>query len=112
MINKLNFTGKVFITPKTKEVSKDEEIEKIQEYADKKNIDIFVYDVTYYINGKGNYDTVIAKEGKIWQRNFDMQNEEKSTLKKIPGQEVMTDDIEGYLDGKYDLEVVDEDVLE
>ncbi len=111
MINKVNFAGKVFVTPYTKRFSKSAEISKIQEYADKHDVDVFVYDRTYYSDGTGSYSAVVSKNYQIWQKTFDMKHEDKSVLRDIPGQRPVTTDVIGWCEGKYDLPVTSEEVF-
>ena len=42
MIDKINFTGKVFVAPSAKPITNKKEAKKIQNYADKYNVDVFV----------------------------------------------------------------------
>ena len=108
MINKINFTGKIFITPYAKQKVKKREVEQIQNYANNYDVDVFIYDRTEYANENGAYSAIISKKGHIWQKTFDLEHNSKSYLREIPGQEVAKGDIEGFLEGKYDLNLTDE----
>ena len=109
MISKVSFLGKVFVTPEVRKLSKQSEISKIRDYADKHDVDVFVYDRTYYVDNAGSYSAVVSKDSKIWHKTFDMKHEDKSLLREIPGQEPNLDDVVGYLEGKYDLKVASEE---
>ena len=111
MINKINFTGKVYTTPYAKMTAKKSEIKEIQQYADTHDVDVFLYNRSPYIDNVGAYSGIVSKNGKIWQKTFDLKHSEKSILREIPGQEVVKDDIIGFLDGKYDLKETNESVL-
>ena len=111
MISKINFTGKVFVTPNAKKFSNPAELTKIQEYADKYDVDVFVYDRTYYSDNTGSYSAVVSKNYQIWQKTFDMKHEDKSILRDIPGQVPVVSDVIGWCEGKYDLPIVTEDVF-
>ena len=101
----------MFVTPVAKKISRQSELSKIQDYADKHDVDVFVYDRTYYIDGVGSYSAVVSKNYKIWQKTFDMKHEDKSVLRDIPGQEPVTADPIGWCEGKYDLPIVSEEAF-
>lgn len=111
MINKINFAGKVYTTPYAKMTAKKSEIKEVQKYADKYDVDVFLYDRSPYIDNVGAYKGIVARNGKIWQKTFDLKHEDKSILREIPGQDIVEEDIIGFLDGKYDLKETDESVL-
>ena len=114
MINKINFTGGVYITPSVmaSEVPpKMKEIRRIEAYSKEYDVDVFVYSKTEYADDIGSYEAAVAKNGRVWLKTFDMKHPTRSYLKEIPGQQIPKHDIAGFLDGKYDLKKVNEEIV-
>ncbi len=61
MINSINFKGNVFLTGSTNNLSSENEVQKMKEFADKNSCDVVVCNRDYYVGDKGVYDTILVK---------------------------------------------------
>ena len=108
MINKVNFTGNMYFVPSLLENSKASEIRRMQRYTQTHDVDVFVYGKKDYADEVGAYDAVIAKDGKIWLKTFDMKHSSRSLLWEIPGQDT-ANKLAGFHDDKGGLKTVKEE---
>ena len=77
MLSGVSFTGKVFLTGAVANLSKPDEVARMQNFADKNNCDVVVLDRDYYADGAGKYETILVQEddelgGNLFaQKTFD-----------------------------------------
>ena len=83
MINKINFKGNVFMNSELKRLTPKNEMSELKSYSNQYDVDIFVYDRSYYVDNTGIYDAVVAKNGMAWHKNFDMKFDKKSHLNEM-----------------------------
>lgn len=112
MIDKINFTGKVFVAPSAKPIANKKEAKKIQNYADKYNVDVFVYSHDSHSDGFGMYSAIVAKEGQVWQKTFDMEYAGLSRLREIPVPGSSKTDQDDCFKRHFQLKTVDESVFD
>jgi len=80
MISKINFCGKVTTSSNVKNSIHIQHLEKIKEYADRLDVDVFVYNKDAYLDGLGTYQAVVNKDGDIWMKTFDMYEAGRSYI--------------------------------
>ena len=62
MINKLSFSGSVFLCGSTQRTTKNKELKALNKYADKNDCDIVVLNRDYYGGGSGKFSTLLVNE--------------------------------------------------
>ena len=62
MINKISFSGKVYLCGSTKHLTKEKELKALNKYADRNDCDIVVLNRDYYSDGIGKFSTLIINE--------------------------------------------------
>ena len=113
MIKPINFLGKTYIIDSVKKKSRPEETKTIQNYARKYDVDVFVYNRSYYCNNVGTYDAIVVKDGLLYKKVFDMQCPHKSTLSELPNQIdfcIRDGKYNEFLDGKFDYKETNENI--
>ena len=84
MINKINFCGTVTAASNVKDAIQTKDLKAIQSYADRLDVDVFVYNKDSIIDGFGTYQTIVNKDGDVWMKTFDMEEPERSYIQVIP----------------------------
>ena len=84
MINRINFCGTVTTSSNVKGSINKKDLKTIQEYADRLDVDVFVYNKDAYTDGFGTYQTIVNKEGDVWMKTFNIKKPEESYIHVIP----------------------------
>lgn len=92
MIKPVSFMGNVYLTKRVNRRSKINEINKIREYADKNEADVFVIER----NGndeKTNFEALATKNGQIFYKKFVPYNMKNSITRTLDGVRLAKDPI-------------------
>lgn len=70
MLSGVSFTGKVFLTGAVATMTRQDEVARMQNFADKNNCDVVVLHRDYYADGAGKYETILVQEDDELGRNL------------------------------------------